>query len=1116
MKLSQVKLVGAVVMLSTLLALTARGAEQPANEQVRVWEEPLTIPTYPMGQQDPNPIFAERRAYQGADSPIYPYPMWDSISDRRVEKTYKAVYLENRYVRICVLPEIGGRVFAALDKTNGYDFLYRQHVIKPALIGMVGAWISGGIEWNIPHHHRATTFMPVDYSLQTSSDGSAAICVGELELRHRMRWVVELRLRPDSSCVEQTVRLVNRTAGPNSFLFFANIAVSANPDYQVLFPPDVCWVTYHGKREFGKWPMADSIFNGIDFRKGVDVSWWENHPSPISMFVTGSKMDFVGGYDHGRKAGMVHVADHHISPGKKFFTWGAGEAGQAWDRALTETDGPYIELMTGSYSDNQPDYSWIHPYQTKIADAFWYPISKIGGVKNANRHVAVNLEVEANNTVRLGVAVTSEYPRLQVELSGASGVVYQKKTSADPARPFVATCPLPADAGKLTLRVLDGARELISYTPVERSCGETPEVVRPPAPPQEIAGTEEVYRAAVRLEQLHNAALDPEDYYREVLRRDPSHVKANTALGIRALQRCEYAEAEKHLQAAVDICTGSYLNPKDAEAVYFLGLTKRAQGKVCEASELFEKAAWGVGWDSPSNYQLAELACLKGDYGQAITHLDRALVSNALNVKALTLKAAVLRRLNRQPEAAGLLARAVELDPLDRWPQWENALATDAPTPRASTAPQALLEAATDYAAAGMWQEALTVLEAASGKEQATPMLKYFQAYYLEKLGKSAEAEACFAAAAEAPADFGFPFRPEAFEVLQCAREHNPKDHRAAYYLGNLARLYRQLDLATAQWEDARRMNPQFALVHRNLALVYAQQSNKLPQAIASMEKAVTLDTQEPRFLVELDQLYEAANVSVEKRLAFLEKNHAVALKRDDLLSREIALLVETGQYPRALELLHGRQFHVWEGAGRTAVHNSYSKAHLMLGQEHFKAGRYDRALEEYLAALEYPDNLGTGRPLRGERQPETHYNVARAYEALGDHAKAVQHDTKAVETAPADLLTQQPASASDPDVYYYAARALEKLNRDDEANRISEKLVEAGNASFADHVPMFFFASFGHPLPESIRFAQAHYAIGLGLLGLGKEAEARKAFEKAVALNPNHAAAREQLGSAN
>lgn len=1102
--------------MDTRIALIAMcGAMAPlgsvASEPARAWEEPLELPTYEMGAPDRNPIFVERRAYQGAEAPIYPYPMWDAIADKRVSKTYRAVYLENRYVQICVLPEIGGRVFSARDKTNGYEFLYRQHVIKPALIGMVGAWISGGIEWNIPHHHRASTFMPVDYSISRDPDGSAVVRVGELELRHRMRWVVELRLRPDSSCVEQTVRLMNRTPVANSFLFFANIAVHANADYQVIFPPDCRWVTNHGKREFSRWPSSESIYNGIDFREGVDVSWWKNHPSPISMFAWGSEMDFVAGYDHGQGAGFVHVADRHTSPGKKFFTWGGGEAGRAWDRALTDSDGPYIELMAGSYSDNQPDYSWIKPYQTKVAETFWYPFGGIRGAKNANRDAAVNLEA-TGGVAKIGVAVTAERPDLTVILSGAAGVLCETKASAGPGRPFVSECKVPRDAGGLTLRVMEGKRELIWYAAVEKPAGEAPEAIHPPDRPESIGGIEDVYQAGLRLEQLHSAALDPEDYYREVLRRDPGHAKANTAMGIRAWQRCRYPEAEKYLTAAVGRSTGLYLAPRDGEPHYYLGLVLRAQRKDREAREAFERAAWDAGWESPSQYQLAEMSCAEGDHARADAHLDRALAGNASHVKALILKAAVLRKLGCAKGGFGPLDRAAALDPLDPWPACERALAEGVVPATKGDDPQMGMEAATDYMAAGMWEDASAVLAAAKGKAAGDPMVLYTLGYCLEKLGKSDEAVARYASAAQASPDYVFPFRRESFDVLLRARERNPEDHRAAYYLGNLYMLHAQPLRAIAQWEDSRRLNPAFALVHRNLAHAYAREPDGLSRAIASMEAAVERDPNEPRFCLELDQFYEAANVPDEKRLAFMEKHHAAVMRRDDTLSREIALLVDVGQLDRALELIKGRQFHIWEGGGRTAVHNSYSEAHLTLGRRHFKAGRHAEALKEFEAALEYPENLGTGRPLRGERMPEIYYELGLTREAMGDRGAAAKDFAMAVDTGPADLAPTRPIATEEPEIYFYVARALEKLGRAREATRIYEGLVEAGKAQLADHVPMYFFASFGHPQPEGARVAQAHYVIGLGLLGLNREAEARRELENAVRSHGGHRATRKWL----
>lgn len=391
-------------------------------------------------------------------------------------------------------------------------------------------------------------------------------------------------------------------------------------------------------------------------------------------------------------------------------------------------------------------------------------------------------------------------------------------------------------------------------------------------------------------------------------------------------------------------------------------------------------------------------------------------------------------------------------------------------------------------------------------------MLHYSLAFVLEKLGKKAEAAAHYAAAAQAPPDYVFPFRREHFEVLQRARAYNARDPRAPLYLGNLFMLHGQVDAAIAQWEDARNLDPRLALVHRNLALAYARRPEGRQQAIASMEKALKLDPAQPRWCVEFDQLSEDAGLSIEKRLAQFEQYQAAVVQRDDALAREIALRVDAGQLERALAMLRDRQFHIWEGAGRTAVHNSYAGAHLALGQRALEGGQLEKALEHFGAALQYPANLGTGRPVRGERLSETYYHLGLAYQAMGRPQDAADSFAKAVATAPADLAARGSGVADDPEPRYFAARALERLDRGDEARRLFEGLIESGRMRLADHVPMPFFASFGHPQSEAARHAQAHYTIALGWLGLGKKDEARKAFETALGLNAGHSAAKKQV----
>lgn len=368
--------------------------ETHGNKPVQCWEQQVVIPTYPVQEADPNPMFLEKRVYQGSTGKVYPNPFTDSVSLEKVDKSYKAIMLENEYIQLMILPEIGGRIHAGLDKTNQYDFFYRQHVIKPALVGLLGPWISGGVEFNWPQHHRPSTYMQVHSAIEEHSDGSRTVWLSEHDPMLRMKGMVGVRLSPGKAIVEARVRLYNRTPLPQTFLWWANVAVRVHDQYQAFFPPDVTYVADHAKRAVSTFPVARKSYYGVDYSPGTDISWYRNIPVPTSYMVTESRYDFFGGYDHARQAGLVHTSNHHVAPGKKLWTWGNAEFGHAWDRNLTDSDGPYVELMAGAYTDNQPDFSWLHPYETKTFSQYWYPIQSIGPAKNANTEAAVNLGVD--------------------------------------------------------------------------------------------------------------------------------------------------------------------------------------------------------------------------------------------------------------------------------------------------------------------------------------------------------------------------------------------------------------------------------------------------------------------------------------------------------------------------------------------------------------------------------------------------------------------------------------------------------------------------------------------------------------------------------------------------
>jgi hypothetical protein len=585
------------VLLAVCVAVSGLGPPR-AGAQVKAWKGTVALPTYEVGPPEPDPIFYAGRAYQGARGPVYPYPLLDKLTDVKRDKTYRILYLENEYLRIGVLPEIGGRIFEAVDKTNGYDLVYRQHVIKPALIGMLGAWISGGVEWNIPHHHRATTFMPVDTLIERDPDGRATIWLGEIELRQRMKWLVGLSLLPGSSVLQVTTRILNGTPFAHSMLAFANVAVHANEDYQVFFPPSTEIATFHGKNQFSRRPSSTEVFNGQDYTRGVDASWWKSHLTPTSFFAFDAEEDFFGGYDHGREAGIVFVGDHNVVPGKKLWTWGTGSEGQTWERILTDSDGPYLELMVGAWSDNQPDYCWIKPGETRAVTQYWYPIRKLGGLKNANREAACNLEA-ASGQARIAFGSTSERRSARCELRSAGKVLFADSFDIGPGEPYEKTVPIDPAIGPKTLSLVlvdaDG-RELIGYAPRPRKDPPLPRPVVPPAAPMDIATIEELYLAGQRLEQFHNPTLEPYPYYEEALRRDPSDIRTNTALGLLYLKGGLYREAEARLAVAVARLIANYTRPKDGEALYYFGVAKRRHGRTAEAEDAFQRAAWNPAW----------------------------------------------------------------------------------------------------------------------------------------------------------------------------------------------------------------------------------------------------------------------------------------------------------------------------------------------------------------------------------------------------------------------------------------------------------------------------------------------------------------------------------------
>ena len=1104
------------------------------ESQVRVWEEDVEIPTYGVGQPDKNPMFLEKRIYQGSSGKVYPYPVIDKIQDEKRPQAYRLVLLENEYLHIEIMPELGGRIYRALDKTNGYDFVYYNRVIKPALVGLAGPWISGGIEFNWPQHHRPSTFGPVEYAIRDNADGGKTVWVSEIDRMYGTKMTAGFTLYPGKAYLEIHVQLYNRTPEPQTFLWWANPAVSVNDHTQSIFPPDVHAVFDHGKRDVSRFPIATGTYYKMDYSAGVDISRYKNIPVPTSYMAYHSDYNFVGGYDNAVQAGILHVANHHISPGKKQWTWGCGEFGKAWDRNLTDEDGPYIELMAGVYTDNQPDFAWLQPYEEKSFKQYFMPYKNIGVVKNASIEAAVNLDVDAaKRAATLQVYTTSVFAHAVIELKGKDRVYVNETVTISPTQIFATSVSLDSEdqAADLMTTVKDAdGNLLIAYQPKQPEIEKLPEAAKPLPMPADVQTNEALYLAGLHLEQYRHATFEPDHYYLEGLKRDPGDIRINVAYGTLLLRRGFFRESEAHFRKAITTVTWHNTNPSDSEAYYQLGVALKMQGRLDEAFAAFYKATWSSAWQDSGYFSLAQIACAKKAYREALELVERSLMRNTRNYKARDLKVALLRKLGQVEKAEQFAQETIQLDIADFGAYNERYLLhlAKGQDSQAETVRNELnglmrndahnyIALAVDYLHCGLYEEGVDVLQrpVLDTKQNVYPMLHYYLDYFYEKLGCSDIMQEHVQAANAVTADYCFPNSLDDLIVLERAIDTNPGDAMAHYYLGNLLYDKKRHNDAIRHWQASREVNDSLATVHRNLALAYYNALGRPEQALNSLEKAFACNPADARVFYELDQLYKKVGYAPEKRLASLEGHWELVMARDDLYLEYITLLNTVKQHEKAIALLAERNFHPWEG-GEGKVTGQHVFAHVELGKHYLHAQQDKDALETFKQALIYPENLGEGK-LTGAQENNIHYYVGCAYEGLGLTEKATEYFSAASqgleEPASAMFYNDQP-----PDMIFYQGLAWLKLGNLKEAKRRFNKLIDYGEQHLFDDVKIDYFAV---SLPDFLVFeddlnkrnkVHCHYIMGLGYLGLQEFKKAQIQFSRALELDINHQGARVHL----
>lgn len=1102
------------------------------NEFVKAWEETVIIPTYEVGKPEKHPMFLEKRIYQGSSGVVYPYPVIEKIYDEKKDKSYQAVFIENNYLKLMILPELGGRIQMAYDKIKQRHFVYYNQVIKPALVGLTGPWISGGIEFNWPQHHRPSTFEPVDFSIEENKDGSITVWVNEVERMFHTKGMAGITLYPDKAYVKIKGKLYNRTPLPQTFLWWANPAVKVNDDYQSIFPPDVYAVYDHGKRDVSSFPIAKGVYYKVDYSPGTDISRYKNIPVPTSYMAVNSRFDFMGGYEHDSKGGLLHVADHHTSPGKKQWTWGHGEFGQAWDKNLTDEDGPYIELMTGVFTDNQPDFSWMQPYEEKTFEQYFMPYSEVGVIKNATKEAAIGVEFD-NNEVVIKLYVTAEYAGLKVSILRGKEELFTETIHCSPATPYTKRVSFqhlltPYDV-MFTVTDIETNTLLVSYQEAKPTTHEIPSPARAAGRPFEVENNEQLYLTGLHIEQYRHATYLAKDYYEEALRRDDKDVRNNNALGLWYLRRGKFELAESFFMKAIQTLSGRNLNPYNGEPHYNLGLALKMQDKPEEAFNAFYKSVWNDAWQHAGYFHLTQIACMRKDYLLALSLVDKSLIKNYHSHSVRHAKTFVLRKLERFGDSLAVAAESLEIDPFNFGCHFENYLLFSyiGKEEKALESVAFLktlsrnwehnfIEYAFDYANAGLWDEAINLLQLQVGATtEPYPMLFYYLGYFSSRSGLAEDALKYFRRGSKLNAERCFPNKIEDVSVLKEAIRLNPADAKAFYYLGNLWYDKRQYDDAIDCWEKSVEIDDTFSTALRNLSLANYNKLHQKEKALFYMEKAFALDKSDARILMELDQLYKITGKGVAERLAFLEASSALVEQRDDLYLERITLYNNLKEYAKAKEQIEGRKFHPWEG-GEGKVVVQYLLCHLELAKQYIAGRKYQLALQLLKEMEHYPENLGEGK-LYGAPENERHYLMGCVYEQLDLSGKALEsfHAATIGNSEPAQAIYYNDPQ---PDKIIFQALAWIKLGEVDKANAIFKNFINFGEKHLNDNVTIDYFAV---SLPDMLVFDKdinlsnaihCKYLIGLGWLGLGDIILAHQYLDEVLQLDINHQGARVYL----
>src|SRR5579871_2391946 len=875
-----------------------------ASAQVRVWQGTMTLPTYEEGAPDPNPPFD-----QYANSRFnYPYTLRDDLTDRRTDHAWRAVFLENEYLKCSVLPDLGGHVYTCTDKINGQPMFYANPTIKKAAISYRGAWATFGIEFNFPVSHNWVSLSPVDFAFGTKEDGRASVTVSNVDRVYEMQWSVELVLRPHSTVLEQRVMLNNRSDVRHRFYWWNNAGVQVWDDSRIQYP--MRFTASHGFTEITPWPIQAD---------GTDLSIIKNQTKgPVSSFVYGSREPFMGVWHPHTSAGTAHYADYAQLPAKKIWSWGTDPDGLDWRKTLSDNNSAYVEIQAGLFR-NQETYAFLEPRQTISFSEFWMPVRDIGGISRANLAGVIHLSRKENALVA-GLNVNQAVPGATVRIALTDKSIFQEKTDLVPQRTWTHEMVDADPQQKYTFELRD-ARGAVLLSQTEGQYDWTPidEIHVGPQPayhiPEAERRTEDDWVQLGKEQELNGNLLGALRSYQGGLAKFGDSFELSKAAGRLCASLLRFEEAKQLLERVHS------RNTSDPEISYYLGITYDGLEEKRQARESYEAAARMPEFRAAAALRLAEFSAREGNLELAESYLRLATSASPDDLRTGEELVAVMRA-EGQKEKSEKIAQ----EWLARFPQ-SYFLREQVGMPdlhHLGDDTNRVLSVTSEYMRLVMYSEALQVLsrkyptpvsdenEPGQLPPEKHPLVAYYRGYCRKKLGQTAVND--FSTAAKLPTDYVFPSRAADLQVLKASLDAYAQDGNAHYLLGMLYFSKGVTDQALAEWNQARKLNPQIPVLHASLGRALLQLKDDPEQSLSIFQEGLRTDSRNLALYTGIDQSLSILQRPPQERVAALERYPDLTKMPTSLVYELILNLTEAGEFERAKALFRDRFFQREEG----------------------------------------------------------------------------------------------------------------------------------------------------------------------------------------------------------